>query len=184
MIDKQLTDAKLTWVVFWNLILKTHRIYLFAGSFVAVLFTLQWLFNIDQLLDIVLSNNPLSLGDRADFLVDGFFNIFRFADNLVPISMILIALMQSVTLTLLIGYRSIGELRGKQGASLGLSFLGIGCVACGGSILTPVLGLIATNISISFAESLSNGLLLIALVLSYLSMNKVTFMVARTVHKV
>ena len=62
-----------------------------------------------------------------------------------------------------------------------LSFLGIGCVACGGSVLTPILGVVATNVSISFAESVSILLLLVAVVVSYISMNRVTFMVAKTV---
>ena len=182
-MSELLTNAKLSAVVVWNLILKTSRIYLLAALFVAILFLLQWLFNIDQLLDIVLGDNPLSVSERLDFLVDGFFNIFRFADDFTPIAMILIALLQAITLTLLISYRSLKKLRGKQGASLGLSFLGIGCVACGGSVLTPILGLVATNVSVSFAESVSSILLAIALVLSYISMNKVTFLVAKQVPK-
>ena len=176
-------DLKLTWAVVWNLILKTPRIYTFAGLFVVILFILQWLFNIDQLLEIVFGDNPLSVADRIDFLADGFVNIFRFADDFIPIAMILIALLQAATLTLLIGFREIKKLRSAQGASLGLGLLGVGCVACGGSILTPILGLIATNVSVSLAESVSTILLLIALTLSYVSLSKVAFLVAKKLPK-
>ncbi len=178
-----IVDLKLTWSVVYNLVLKTSRVYMLLGLFAIFLFVLQWLFNIDQLVEIVFGDNPLSIGERIDFLADGFVNIFRFADDFVPISMILIALVQAITLTLLISFRSLKRLKSSQGASLGLGFLGIGCVACGGSILTPILGLVATNVSVSLAESISTILLGVALVLSYASMNKVAFLVAKTMPK-
>lgn len=177
----QLLDAKLSIAVIWNVILKTARVYLFAFCFVTILFVLQWLFNIDQLLEVVFGDNALSFSDRAEFLVDGFINIFRYADDIVPISMILIALMQAVAVTLLISFRSIKKLQAQQGQAVGFAVFGVGCVACGGSILTPILGLVATNVSVGLAESISNILLVIALVLSYVAMNKVSFMVAKEV---
>ena len=182
-MNQAFLNLKLTANVTWHLIIRTTRVYLLAGVFVLILFLLQWLFNIDQLLEIVLGNNPLSVADRLDFLFDGFINIFRFVDDFVPVSMILIALMQSITLTLLFSYRSVKSLKSKQGASLGLSLLGIGCVACGGSVLTPILGAIAANISVSVAEAVSNSLLLLALVLSYISMNRATLIVAKKMPK-
>lgn len=179
-MNHPIVNLKLTTTVIWNLLLRSSRRYALLGVFVIILFTLQWLFNIDQLIDIVFGSNPLSFADRIDFLLDGFVNIFRFADDFVPISMILIAFMQAVTITLLVTFRYIKKLRSKQAAPLGLSFLGVGCVACGGSILTPILGVIAANISIAAAESISNILLVLALVVSYISMNKVAFMVAKS----
>lgn len=180
MIDR-LHSYRLTATVIWNLILKSNNLYLFLVLFVLTLFTLQWLFNIDQLLEIVFGDNPLSVADRLDFLVDGFVNIFRYVNDFVPVAMILISLMQAATFTLLLRYRSMKKLQGKQGVSIGLSFLGVGCVACGGSVLTPVLGVVATNVSVSLAESISTILLVIALVLSYLSMNQIAFLVAKAV---
>ena len=183
MIQNAWVNLRLSANVIWHLVITTSRVYILVPLFMLILFLLQWLFNIDQLVEIVFGDNPLSVADRIDFLADGFVNIFRFADDFVPIAMILIALMQAITLTLLISFRSLKKLQGAQGASIGLSFLGVGCVACGGSILTPILGIFASNISVSFAESVSDILLAIALVLSYISMNKVTFLVAKGVGK-
>ncbi len=176
-------SLRLTWQVVLKLILSTTRIYLLAGLFVAILFALQWLFNIDQLLEVVFGDNPLSTADRVDFLLDGFVNIFRFADDIVPVSMILIALLQAITITLFMVLKEKKASR-AQGLSIGLSLGAVGCVACGGSILTPLLGFVATNVSVGFAESVSTVLLLVALVLSYISMNRVALLVAQSVKTV
>lgn len=181
MSSVMLTNARLSWQVFTRLVLGTSRVWVFFGTFVVMLFVLQWLFNIDQLSQIVLGDSGLSFNNRATFLVEGFINIFRYGNNFIPLSMILIALLQAVSITLLLSYRDVVGLRAHQSLPLGLSFLGVGCVACGGSVLTPILGVVAANVSIGFAESLSILLLLLAIVISYISMNRISFYVARMV---
>lgn len=182
-IWKRTLSPRITFHVALHLVIKTRAIYVWVGLFAVILFILQWLFNINQLFEVVLGSNPLSIGERIDYLIDGFFNIFRFADDFVPIAMILIAAMQSLTLTLLIWYRGRKRIHAQQGLALGLSFIGVGCVACGGSILTPLLGVMAANVSVGLAEGLSDLLLLIGLVLSYTSMNHLAFQVAQAVAK-
>jgi len=56
---------------------------------------------------------------------------------------------------------------------MGLSIIGAGCVACGGSLIAPILSLLATNVSISLAQSLGDILLLMAAVLSFWTLRNI-----------
>lgn len=170
-------DAKLNYRVVAHFIFHTSWVYVAFGLFVLVLFLLQWLFNIDQLLEIVLGDNPLSVADRIDFVLDGFINIFRYANDFIPVAMISIAFLQALAITLLLRIRR-SRAGSKQALPLGLSVLSVGCVACGGSILTPVLSLLASSVSVAFAETLSRLLLVAALVLSYKSLTSIALMTA------
>lgn len=174
-------NLKINWQVFLRIIILTPRRYLFIALFIVILFTLQWLFNIDQLIEIVLGDSGLSFMDRIDFLIQGFFNIFRYADDFVPLAILSIAALQATTLTLVLSFRTAKKIRSTQPVSLGVGLIGVGCVACGGSILTPILGLVASSVSVSFAERISELLLFIALVLSYISVTKISFQVAKKV---
>jgi len=167
-----IVDIKLTAHVVWNVIFLTPRRYLFLLLFAVILFTLQWLFNIDQLIDIVFGDNPLSFAERLSFLYDGFINIFKFADNYVPVSMILIAFMQAATIVLVLSFKTNRKQTNKQSLSMGLSLLGVGCVACGGSILTPLLAVVAANVSIGLVESISILLLGVGMVFSFVALTK------------
>jgi hypothetical protein len=180
---KPFVSLKLSLVVVWNLILKTNKWVTFTSVFMLYLFVLQWLFSLDQLVDIVFGNNNLTLLDRVDFLFDGFLNIFKYANDFIPMAMILISLMQAVNITLLIHYKTSKSVRNAQGLAISLSAVGVGCVACGGSVITPILGFFASTISVTVAESISRLLLLAAIVVSYISMNRMTFIVAKTIHK-
>ncbi len=177
-----IVDIKLTWQVLYRLILKTNWLYPFMALYITILFALQWLFNIDQLLEVVLGDSGLGLLDRLDFLLNGFINIFRYVNGFIPIAMILIALMQSATLTLMVSRRLFSRKDGaQQVTSISFSLAGVGCVACGGSILTPILGLVASSVSVTLAEPISRVLLVIALVLSYKAMNRVALLAAKAI---
>ena len=165
-------------------ILATSYLYVACVLFVLILFSLQWLFNIDQLVEIVFGGSPLSLLDRIDFLLNGFINIFRFANDFIPITMIVIALLQSLGVTLVIMHRRTFRMIGRgQIASLGLGLAGFGCVACGGSILTPLLSVVAISVSVALAQAISHLLLLLSLVLSYIALVRLALIVASRTQK-
>ncbi len=176
-------DAVLTWQVCLQFIIKTQARYITLMLFVVILFVLQWLFNVEQLVDVVFGDNPLTVADRINYLYEGFINIFRYANDIVPISMIMVALFQAATLTLLTLRHAQKKVRAQQGLAMSLGILGVGCVACGGSLLTPILGLIVTNVSVTLAESTSRLLLILAVVLSYIALTKVATSVAKTLPK-
>lgn len=73
--------------------------------------------------------------------------------------------------------KSKNQLSGSAG-SLGLGLLGAGCVACSGSLLAPILGVVAANISIAAAERIGDILLVAAVMFSYWSLSRITFKLA------
>lgn len=179
-------DAQLTWQVVCRHVLTVQSFLTMLGFFVLILFILQWLFNYQQLGFILGNSTGLSFYDKINFLVEAFINIFRFGSDIVPISMILIALFQSVALTLYLKLRHFATHNKSVKSSVGsLTFglLGSGCVACGGSLLTPLLGALASNVSVTLAERLGDILLVLAVILSYRALSKVAFIYATEITK-
>lgn len=166
-------------VVYRNIILSNYLV-LEIALFVATLFVLQWLFNLSQFARIITSD-ALSFWDKIDVFVGAFFDMFNYINDLTPISMITIALFQSLAFTLLVIQKNTDTNSGSQQnislatGSLGAGMIGVGCVACGGSLLTPILGLFVANVSVSVASAIGDILLVIAVVLSYYSLSKIAY---------
>lgn len=160
-------DLQILGHIFWRYIVTTVWIgpWLLLGSL--IIFVLQWLFNIEGLLFIIRYTSQ-SIGEVIEFLSQGFLNIFRYPDDLTPISFILIAGLQATAVILVIRLKASAkpQLR-KQTAALGVGLIGAGCVACGGSVLTPVLGALSTTFAAGVVNALSDILLIIAVILSY-----------------
>ncbi len=174
-------DLKLVGRIVNHFVLQTKYLYLATALFVAILFLLQWLFSLDQL--EFLWSSSLSVVEKIDFLIDGFLNIFKFADDIVPVSLILISAMQALAISLLVvlskELKQIKKTKIKsQASSFTLGLVGAGCVACGGSMLTPILGIIASSVSITLAERIGDILLMFAMVLSYRALSKISYQVA------
>ncbi len=139
----------------------------FATLFFLIIVLLQWLFLPSSFWTIV-TNKALSVTDKLDTLIQAFFDIFRFVDDLTPISFILIALLQATALVTWLALRSIiSKRRSSQLGSLGIGLIGSGCVACGGSVLSPLLSAIASGISITVAERIGDVVLVGAVYLSF-----------------
>jgi len=181
LFEKTKIDIQLNWRIFSSLILKSNFFYLNVILFVIVVMLLQWLFSADQLGIIFDPQFQLSVADKIDIFVNAFLDIFKFIDDVTPVSFVLIGLFQSVSITLLIKIYYDHKKRvetSKVAGSLGISLLGAGCVACGGSLLTPILGFFAVNISISFAQRISDALLVIAVILSYIALSRISVIAA------
>ena len=153
--------------------------------FAVILFTLQWLFSYEQLSFVLTGDNGLDFWGKVDFLFDGFLNIFRFIDDFVPITLIIIALLQSTAIAMLLRLRKISQQKTTKKAvrdsigPLSIGLIGSGCVACGGSILSPLLGAIASNVSVTVARGVGDILLLLAVILSYRALTKIAFVMAK-----
>lgn len=181
IIRSRILDQKIAFQVTKLYLSSLGSLLSWFGLFILVLFILQWLFSIDQLLIVVFSNNGLTLLDKTDFLVSGFFNIFRYSNDVIPISMIVIAVLQSLLFGMLFKFGGGFGLRRSAGA-LGLSSLGISCVACGGSILGPILSGVGVAVSTALARNITTGLLVLAVILSYTSLISVAVSIAATRH--
>lgn len=136
----------------------------FTTLFILLIITLQWLFQPQTFWDIITSS-ALTFSDKLDVIIDGFFAVFQLIDDFTPISFIAIAAFQAIAVVMWLRLRHLTRSKQakKQAVALGLGLLGSGCVACSGSVLSPLLTALATNLSISAAQAIGDFVLLFAI---------------------
>jgi len=156
--------------VWYKQIWQTRWRYLWLLLVPLIIAILQWLLNVSDFRYILTGDSGLSLFERLDVFVDGVGRVFTNLNDWTPIAFLLIALMQATAIILLIILKKQARLdkktSTKQVGSLGVALIGAGCVACGGSLMAPLLSLVATNVSIGVAQSVGDILLLVATALS------------------
>ena len=162
--------------IFYRHIWLTSWRYLWVVSVIFIVMLLQWLLNIQEL-GFFLFGGQIPLSEGLEIIWDGLAGVFSLPTDFTPIAFILISLLQSSALVLLLilrNARQAGKKAAKQAGSLGVAVVGAGCVACGGSLMTPLLGLLASNVSIGFASALGDILLALAIILSYMALKDVS----------
>ena len=130
---------------------------------------LQWLFSLDALKVVFFDSVDIAVSVKIRFMIEIFFDLFESFGNFVPTAIVLIAAFQSIALLILL------RIRREQRSlipSTALGLIGSGCVACGGSVLSPLFSLLASSVSVSTVRVFGRILLLLAIVLSYRSMIK------------
>jgi len=128
--------------------------------FLLILFLMIWLFNISQLVTIV-NTYPSEL---PRVLLEGYINLFLYGFNFIPIMLVLISLFQSINLVLVKFIRNNSTISANVSRAPLLSGLfGAGCVACGGSIIAPLISLTGAASVVQIAGLLSSGFLFLAL---------------------
>lgn len=150
---------------------EAKNVYIFSGIFFVIAALLQWLFQIEQLRSIIGSLNGIF--DILDFFADSFLNLFRFIDDWTPISFLLISLFQSLSIGMYLEIRSKRKLKSNTASSLSLGLLGSSCVACSGSLFTPLLSILGVNVTATSLQFIGDVVLLAAVVVSYIVFNRV-----------
>lgn len=151
------------------------NMYIFLVLFILIAMILQWAFQYEVLWEII-SNEALNAGQKIQEVFKAFVRLFTLSNNITPISILLVSLTQALSVTMLLSLRHSKV--SKSVGSTGLAMLGVGCVSCGGSLLSPVLATVASNISVAFANALGNIVLIISLILSYNLLIKVAMQYA------
>ncbi len=149
--------------VFW------HEYYpaLFMVIFFGILFFLQWLFEYDQFYHIVIVNEAgLSFVQIIDVLLDSLGSFFRYANDLTPASLILIAFFQSAIILIWIRSKRLEKAHKASLGALGVGLLGAGCVACASSLLGVLLTAFGAVLSVAMVQAIGDVLLVLAVVLS------------------
>lgn len=153
------TLARAVWYEYYPLV--------FIGLFLLALITMQWIFEFDQLYEVIVINDAgLSFVEKIDFMLEAVRSLFRYADDLTPIAIILIAFFQAGIGTIWIRSRSIKKSKKAAAAAMSLGVLGAGCVACSSSLLSVVLSSIGTTLSVALVQAIGDILLIIAVMLS------------------
>lgn len=164
--------------VWYKYVWQTKWRYLWILLVPVIIALLQWLLNIRLLVEILTSDSGLSLWQKIDVFGDSVGRVFTEIGDWTPISFILISTTQAAAIVLLVILKKEASLAKKYGAkqasSVGVAVVGAGCVACGGSLVTPLLGLLASNVSFALAEGIGSALLLISVIMSIYALNGVT----------
>lgn len=125
-----------------------------------ILFVFLWLFNFSQIITI-LQTVPSEL---PVVLIEGYFNLFLYGVHFVPIMLVLIALTTSLALVIAKFIRDNSEKTVNNNyLPLVLGAFGAGCVACGGSVLSPILTITGLASVVTLASAITYGFLILAL---------------------
>lgn len=160
-------------------LLKNHRhMYVFLVAFILIAMILQWAFQYEVLWGII-TNKGLGVGEKIQQVFQAFINLFILIDDVTPVSILLVSLTQSLAITMLV----VMKRSKSKVASLGsttAALVGVGCVSCGGSLLSPILATVASNFSLTLAERLGNIVLFVSLILSCRLLAKVSLQYNRS----
>lgn len=136
-----------------------------------VLFVLQWLFAFPQLV-YIWQTAPAEL---PRYLIEGFFNFLRYVDGFIPWTILSVAVLQGIALTLLrVVRRQATTARRTRYPSLMLAVLGSGCVACGGSVIAPLFASYSAAVATQLSELVSRIVLAIAVILAMVTIYKIS----------
>lgn len=143
--------------------------YSLLAFIVAILFfeLLYWLFNLEFLTIILMSGN-VTLVEKISVLYSPLTSIA--ATNGLPtvIMMVCVALLQGVSIAMLTytirhQKKLDSELLGRSSIVSLLAIIGIGCPACGTSLLTPIVALFVSSSAVAVSERIMIVLLPLAL---------------------
>jgi len=172
------TEFRAVWGAIKSYLNDSKRTFIFLLLFILIAMVLQWLFQYEQLW-LIITNEGLNFGEKIQQIFRAFVNLFVLIDDLTPIAILSISFLQSMALSMLISSRYLKETNKSSSiVSSGMALFGSGCVACGGSVLSPLLSAIASNLSVATVNVLGDIVLLVAIVLSYRALSKVALQYA------
>lgn len=117
-----------------------------------------WAFNL-SILRVVLGSG-LGVGEKTVFMLSPFKDIFTTTGGLVGTLMILVAVVQGINLSMLVytvkhqKKLNAGVIGGGSIAGL-LAVVGLGCSACGTSLLVPIVTIFASTSAVAISEKIT-----------------------------
>lgn len=131
---------------------RLYFLYFLLFWFIAITVFL-WLININ-LLVYILTTPVLRLMEKLDFIFDAYINFFKL-DNPVSLSRAVFSLLLAINLTMIVFLWRAGKQRPnlmKSNSGALLVIVGSSCVACGTSIIAPLVTAVAGTGSYLSAE--------------------------------
>lgn len=136
-------------------------LYLFLAAGVSILFYefIFWFLNLG-LLHYLLTTPYLSIGDKMSMLAGSYSGIFTVPLSLLSLTLFAVSIFQGVAVSALVysirqersARRGMLKEFGGTGVAGVLSVLGLGCAACGTSLVTPILTFFFATSSVAVAE--------------------------------
>lgn len=152
--------------------------YFFLAAGVSIVFyeLIFWFLNLG-LLQYLLTSQFLTIGDKFNMLIGSYSGIFTVPLSPLALTLFAVSIFQGVAVAAL-AY-SIGKERsmrqgilrdfGGTGIAGALSVLGLGCAACGTSLVTPILTFFFATSSVAVAEEVGLYSAVLALVVSLIT---------------
>lgn len=149
--------------------------YLLLAAIISVIFyeLIFWLMNLG-LLNFLITSSYLTLGEKAGILIGSYTNVFSLPLAPLSFTLFIVSILQGVSAAALIysirRERQMGKDTFKSMGGTGLTGLlaafGFGCVACGTSLVTPILTYFFATSSVALASQIGLYSILLALVAS------------------
>lgn len=168
---------KRIWISFRSLVslIYFRPAYLALAAVASIVFyeIIFWLLNIG-LFHYLMTSPFLTLSDRLDIFIGSYTNVFSLPLAPLSTTLFVVSILQGITAAAIVysirRERQMGEglLKGMSGTGLAgvLSAVGFGCVACGTSLITPILTFFFATSSAVVAEKVGLYSMIFALVAS------------------
>lgn len=152
--------------------------YFFLAAGVSILFYefIFWFLNLG-LLQYLLTSPFLTVGDKIQMLIGSYSGIFTLPLSPLALTLFAVSVFQGVAVAALV--YSIRKERAMQrgflkefggtGIAGALSVLGLGCAACGTSLVTPILTFFFATSSVTVAEEVGLYSAVLALIVSLIT---------------
>lgn len=145
--------------------------YLLLAVFIAFIFFefIYWLFNFRVLFKIIASNN-VTVGEKLAVLASPIESIASTSSIFLLVVMFLLATVQGLSLALLVyvirHQRKLDDrlIGGSSFVAL-LAIIGLGCPACGTSLITPIVAIFISGSAIAVSEKITAFATPIALII-------------------
>lgn len=163
----QILRIKTATLTFYRAVWHGYYPAIFAVLFFGLLFLLQWIFEYEQFYEVVIVNDAgQSAVELFNFLLDALLSLFKYPDDPVPMSLMIISFFQAAIVVIWLRTRELKNTHKASMSALGVGLLGFGCVACASSLLGVLLSVFGTTLSVALVRTLGNALLLVAVLLS------------------
>lgn len=168
---------KRIWISFISLVklLYFKPAYFFLAAGVSIVFYefIFWFLNLGML-QYLLTSPFLTVGDKLHMLIGSYTGIFTWPLSALALTLFAVSIFQGVAVSALVYsirkersmQRSILKDLGGTGIAGVLSVLGLGCAACGTSLVTPILTFLFATSSVAVAEEVGLYSAVLALVAS------------------
>lgn len=129
-----------------------------------------WLFNLD-VLTLILSSSNVSLAEKLNVLMSPIDAVKSTSGSFLVGMMLLLSVLQGVAISILVFYfknqkQVDAKLVGGSTAVGVLAVIGLGCPACGTSLVTPIVALFVSSSAPAISEDITNVALPLAILVA------------------
>ncbi len=143
----------LTWL---QLFRNWKYLLLLVSLTVATSFIFTWFFSLDVVLFVVNSN--IDFNQKILFFIGSITSVYGDIFSPYSVMFMLFSFIFASNITLLIylsRHRRTNKNNKLSSSTMGAGLIGAGCIACGGSIITPVLGMAGVGATAQLSQTIS-----------------------------